>query len=165
MNIMIRKATIDDLDSIAELEKRCFPPKEAAPKLYLKQRIKTFPESFFVAEIDHKIVGFINGCVINGTVIYDELYADSTLHVPEGDYQTVFGLDVMPEYQHNEIATQLMNYMIKVSKLMGRKGVILTCKENLINYYKKFGYKNKGVSKSVHGGAKWYDMVLKFNLK
>ena len=27
---------------------------------------------------------------------------------------------------------------------------------------KKFGYKNKGISKSVHGGAVWYDMILEF---
>ena len=26
----------------------------------------------------------------------------------------------------------------------------------------KFGYKNLGVSKSVHGGAVWYDMILDF---
>ena len=27
---------------------------------------------------------------------------------------------------------------------------------------KKFGYKNMGVSESVHGGAVWYDMILEF---
>ena len=26
----------------------------------------------------------------------------------------------------------------------------------------KFGYKNMGVSESVHGGAVWYDMILEF---
>jgi len=160
MNITIRTVNINDLDSVAKVEAKCFPRAEAATKLSLKRRIETFPESFFVAEINNKIIGFINGCVINGTVIYDKLYEDSTLHVPEGDYQTIFGLDMMPDYRHKGIATQLMNYTIKSSKLSGRKGIILTCKENLIEYYKKFGYKNKGVSKSVHGGAKWYDFRI-----
>lgn len=164
MNITIRKVNINDLDPVAKVEAECFPQAEAAAKSSLKERIKTFPESFFVAEIDNEeIIGFINGCVINGTVIYDKLYKDSTLHVPEGDYQTIFGLDVVPNYRHKGIATQLMNYMIKSSKLSGRKGIILTCKDNLIEYYEKFGYKNKGISKSVHGGAKWYDMILEFN--
>ena len=109
-----------------------------------------------------EIIGFINGCIINGTVIYDELYEDCTLHIPDGDYQTIFGLDVIPDYRNLGIAAQLMNYMIEVSRLAGRKGVILTCKEKLIHYYAKFGYVNKGISESVHGGAKWYDMILEF---
>ncbi len=55
-----------------------------------------------------------------------------------------------------------MNHMIEVSRLEGRKGVILTCKEKLTHYYTKFGYVNKGISKSAHGGSKWYDMILVF---
>lgn len=162
MNITIREVTIDDLDSVTNVESECFPKTEAADKSSLKERIETFPKSFFVAEVNNKIIGFINGCVINDTVICDELYKNSKLHMPEGEYQTIFGLDVVPEYRHRGIATELMNHMIKSSKLSGRKGVVLTCKNNLIEYYEKFGYKNKGVSKSVHGGAKWYDMILEF---
>lgn len=162
MGITIRQVSIDDLDSVTKVEVSCFPQAEAATRVSLEQRIKTFSESFFVAEIDGKIIGFINGCIINGTVIYDKLYKDSTLHIPDGDYQTIFGIDVIPDYRNQGIATQLMNYMIEVSRVAGRKGVILTCKEKLIHYYTKFGYVNKGISESVHGGAKWYDMILQF---
>lgn len=162
MDITIRQATIDDLDSITKVEAICFPIAEAATRESFKQRINTFSKSFFVAEIEGNIIGFINGSIINETVIYDELFEDSTLHIPDGDYQTIFGLDVMPDYRNVGVAAQLMNYMIEVSKLAGRKGVILTCKEKLIHYYAKFGYINKGISKSIHGGAKWYDMILEF---
>lgn len=162
MKITIRQASIKDLDEITKVEASCFPEAEAATRESLEQRIYTFPESFFVAELEGKIIGFINGCIINGTVIYDELYKDSTLHIPDGKYQTIFGLDVMPEYRKQGVAAQLMNYMIKISKASGRKGVILTCKERLIHYYEKFGYVNKGISESVHGGAEWYDMILEF---
>jgi len=162
MDITIRQATIEDLDSVTKVESICFPVAEAATRESLEERINIFSKSFFVAEIDGKIIGFINGCIINGTVIYDELYEDCTLHIPDGDYQTIFGLDVIPDYRNLGVATQLMNYIIEVSKLQGRKGVILTCKEKLIHYYAEFGYVNKGISKSVHGGAKWYDMILEF---
>jgi ribosomal protein S18 acetylase RimI-like enzyme len=162
MDITIRKASIKDLDAIAKVETSCFPEVEAATRVSLEKRINTFSESFFVAEIDGKLIGFINGCIINGTVIYDELYEESTLHIPDGDYQTIFGLDVIPDYRNQGIAAQLMNYMIEVSSVAGRKGIILTCKEKLIHYYTKFGYVNKGISESVHGGAEWYDMILEF---
>ena len=162
MDITIRQAFIEDLDSVTKVELICFPVAEAATRESLEQRINAFSKSFFVAEIDDKIIGFINGCIINGTVIYDELYENSALHVPDGDYQTIFGLDVIPDYRNIGVAAQLMTYMIEVSKLAGRKGLILTCKDKLIHYYEKFGYVNKGISKSVHGGAKWYDMILDF---
>lgn len=162
MDIEIRQATIEDLDAVTKVEAVCFPEVEAATRASLEQRIKTFSDSFFVAEIDGEIVGFINGCIINGTVIYDELFKDSTLHIPDGYYQTIFGIDVIPQYGNKGIGTKLMNHMIEASRASGRKGVILTCKEKLINYYTKFGYVSKGISKSVHGGAQWYDMILEF---
>jgi ribosomal protein S18 acetylase RimI-like enzyme len=162
MKLTIRKALIGDLDAIAKVEASCFPEAEAATRASLEQRIKTFPDRFFIAETNEELIGFINGCTINGTVIQDELFKDSTLHVPNGAYQTIFGLDVIPEYRNQGIAAQLMNYMIEVSKVAGCKGIILTCKEKLIHYYEKFGYENKGISESSHGGAVWYDMILEF---
>lgn len=133
MNIKIRKVSIEDLNKVIEVEARCFPEAEAAKKASLEQRIKTFPESFLLAEIDGEVIGFINGCIINETTIYDELFNNAALHIPNGDYQTIFGLDVIPEYRNQGIAAELMNHFIEISRLSGRKGVILTCKEKLIH--------------------------------
>ena len=55
-----------------------------------------------------------------------------------------------------------MNRLIADACAAGRKGCILTYKENMISYYEKFGYQNQGVSQSEHGGAVWYDMLLEF---
>jgi len=162
MNIRIRKATNEDLAAIAEVEAICFPEAEAASKSSLEKRIKAFTESFFVAHIDEKIIGFINGCITDETIIHDQMFSDISLHNPNGDYQAIFGLDVAPEYQNQGIAAQLMNHMIEATKSSSRKGLILTCKNKLIHYYAKFGFKNKGLSKSQHGGAEWYDMILEF---
>ncbi|MDD2397614.1 MAG: GNAT family N-acetyltransferase [Sedimentibacter sp.] len=164
MNIKIRRVTINDLDEVTEVEAECFPEAEAATKSSLEQRIKIFSDSFFVAEIDGdgKIIGFINGCVTNETTIYDELFSDASLHIPNGDYQAVFGLDVLPDSRNQGIAAQLMNHMIQTAKSADRKGVILTCKDKLTHYYSNFGFKNKGISKSKHGGSVWYDMILEF---
>lgn len=162
MDISIRKVKADDLEVVTYVEATCFPEAEAATKESLKNRIETFPNSFFVAELDGKIIGFVNGAVTNDTVIRDELFSDSSLHIEDGAYQAIFGLDVMPEYRNQGVARQLMNHIIEVAKRQERKGVILTCKDKLIHYYSKFGFVNKGISQSVHGGAEWYDMILKF---
>ncbi|MEY8396125.1 GNAT family N-acetyltransferase [Lachnospiraceae bacterium 45-P1] len=162
INIEIRPVTPDDLDAVTAVEAACFPAAEAATYESFRLRIAAFPESFFVAASGETIIGFINGCVTNERTIRDEMFEDSGLHIPDGIYQSIFGLDVLPEYRCRGIAADLMNHFIADARNKGRKGLILTCKDHLIPYYEKFGYRNLGVSASVHGGAVWYDMLLEF---
>ncbi|NBH34848.1 GNAT family N-acetyltransferase [Clostridiaceae bacterium] len=162
MDIKIRQVMPEDLDAVARVEAVCFPEAEAAARASFEQRIRTFPESFFVAEKDGEIIGFINGCGTDAQTICDEMFDDVSYHKPDGAYQSIFGLDVAPKWQHKGIAGQLMNYLIEDARKKGRRGLILTCKERLIGFYERFGYENRGVSKSVHGGAVWYDMILEF---
>lgn len=161
-DISIRLVTMEDLDAVTAVEAECFPAAEAATRESFKQRIQTFPESFFVAVHDDRIIGFINGCVTDERTIRDEMFEDSSLHNPAGCYQSIFGLDVTEAYRCRGIAAKLMEHMIENARMRGRKGLILTCKDRLIHYYAKFGYQNLGVSASVHGGAVWYDMLLEF---
>ena len=162
----VRKDDIHELEAIAKVEAMCFPLEEAAPAEVLQARAETFPESFLTAEEDRpeggRIIGFINGCVTNEKTICDEMFEDASLHCPEGEYQSIFGLDVIPECRRNGVATALMEALISAARSAGRKGLILTCKNHLIPYYERFGYRNMGVSRSVHGGAVWYDMILEF---
>lgn len=158
--IVIRGVKKEDLDRVAAIEAECFPEAEAASKDSIEKRIATFPESFFVAEKNGKIIGFINGCATNSPVIYDALYHDASHHIPDGESLTVFGLDVLPEYQRQGIAAKLMNYYIETARNDGRKRVILTCKDRLVHYYEYFGYVSSGISESTHGGAQWFNMTL-----
>lgn len=162
MEVCIRKVKPEDLDAITRVEAVCFPEAEAAPRESFRQRISTFPDSFFVAEKDGEIIGFINGCATDSRVIFDEMFADASHHREDGIYQSIFGLDVIPEYQHQGLASRLMEHLIEDAREKGRKGLTLTCKDRLIGFYERFGYKNLGLSQSVHGGAVWYDMILEF---
>ena len=162
MTYTIRHITPADLEAVTAVEAECFPAAEAATRESLEQRIATFPESFLVAEAGGKIIGFVNGCVTDDKVICDEMFEESERHKPEGQYQSIFGLDVIPEYRCHGVAADLMNHLIEQTRAAGKKGLILTCKDRLIHYYEKFGYENQGVSASVHGGAVWYDMLLEF---
>ena len=164
IDIIIRMAEENDLDKIIEIESICFPKEEAASEQSFKERFKVFPENFIVAEIkdEKKVIGFINGCTTDKPELPDILYEKANLHVRDGDYQTVFGIDTLPDYRKKGIGTHMMNALINLTKKRGKKGIVLTCKDYLIHFYEKFGYKNQGVSKSCHGGAKWNDMLLLF---
>lgn len=160
MDVLIRQVRPEDLDAVTRVESVCFPEAEAATRDSFSRRIGAFPESFFVAEKDGEIIGFINGCVTDSRVIEDEMFEDVGLHDPDGAYQSIFGLDVLPEYQHRGLASELMRHLIEAARQRKKKGLILTCKDRLIGFYESFGYRSLGVSQSVHGGAVWYDMIL-----
>ncbi len=162
MELQIRTAVLDDLDMLAEIEKICFPEAEAADKDIIKRRIEVYGNHFLVLEKDHKIIGFINGMITDEETIRDEMFETASLHNEKGQWQSVFGLDVLPEYRRCGYGALLMEALIKSAKEQCRTGCILTCKKELIHYYEKFGYCNMGISASVHGGSLWYDMKLEF---
>ena len=164
LEIIIRLAKEDEINEIIKIEEICFPPSEAAKKEDFIERFKTFPENFIIAENkeENKLIGFINGCTYDEPKLPDELYHNVKLHNKNGDYQTVFGLDVLPNYRKQGVAENLMKYLINLSKKRNKKGIVLTCKQYLIHYYEKFGFKCQGISQSTHGGAQWNDMVLLF---
>lgn len=160
---MIRQAVADDIAKIAAVEEKCFPPAEAASIKSFFERFMAFPECFLVAEVDGKVVGHINGCITDSPKLVDALYHNTSLHCPDGPWQTVFGIAVLPEYQHQGIASELMKNFKEAAKQNGRKGIILTCKDAKIGFYEKLGFVYDGVSESSHGSARWNDMILKFS--
>lgn len=161
---VIRQVRPEDVEKIAWIEEQCFPPAEAATLKSFFERMITFPESFYVAELaDGTLAGHINGCVTDKPELPDVLYHNTSLHQKEAPWQTVFGLAVLPQYQHHGIATDLMKYFMKIARERGKKGLILTCKDEKISFYEQFGFRYEGVSDSSHGGAKWNDMILEFS--
>lgn len=162
MMFEIRMAQQHDLAALAAIEAVCFPAEEAADYDTFVKRYRSFPEQFLVAVCKEQVIGFINGCITNQKTISDEMFEDSSLHKPDGNYQAIFGLDVHPDYQRRGAARMLMEAMIAQTRRDNKKGLILTCKQQLIPYYESFGYRNMGLSDSQHGGAVWYDMILEF---
>lgn len=157
---MIRTATMKDLKAVAEVEHICFPPAEAASEESFAERLKYYPEHFWLLEEEGKLISFINGFVTDEMTICDEMFADASMHNKDGAYQAIFGVNTLPEYRRQGYAAKVMWHVIEEVRKQGRKGLILTCKEEKIHYYAKFGYELLGLSESVHGGAVWYDMIL-----
>lgn len=160
--LQIRTATMEDLEKVTAVEAACFPAAEAASKEEFKERLLAYPDHFWVLEENGEMIGFINGMVTDEMTIRDEMFADASLHNENGAWQAIFGVNTIPEYRCKGYAAKIMERVIEDAKAQGRKGCILTCKDKLLHYYEKFGYKNMGISASVHGGAVWYDMVLEF---
>ena len=161
--LVIRPALADDVTKVAYIEEKCFPKSEAASLKSFFERFMAFPECFLVAEVDGKVVGHINGCVTSYDKLIDALYHNSSLHEPDGPWQTVFGIAVHPEYKHQGIARALKEHFKENAKMRGKQGILLTCKDEKIGFYESLGFTYDGVSASSHGGARWNDMIFKFS--
>ena len=160
MNMKVRNAVISDLEAIYNIEKQCFPFWEAASKEQLEERLKYFSDCFWVLDTEDGIIGFINGMATDIPDLDDTMYENAALHNKNGTWQMIFGLEVLPEYQHSGYASMLMKHLLQNAKNIGRSGVVLTCKKELLEFYQKFGFRNEVISQSVHGGVVWYQMRL-----
>ncbi|MDO4536288.1 MAG: GNAT family N-acetyltransferase [Clostridium perfringens] len=158
----IRLATIEDLDAITSVEAKCFPKAEAASRESFEKRLTAYPNHFWLLEDEGKLVAFVNGMVTDEDTLRDEMYENANLHNENGQWQMIFGVDTIPEYQRQGLAEKILRRVILDAKEQGRKGLVLTCKEKLVHYYAKFGFKDEGISESTHGNAVWYDMRLVF---
>lgn len=160
--MLIRYANMDDLDQLVQVEAECFPAAEAASRESIDARLLAFPNCFWVLEDEGRIVSFINGMATDEAILRDEMFENAGLHKKDGAWQMIFGVDTIREYRRRGCAAKVMERVIADSRKRGRKGLVLTCKEHMLHYYEKFGFVNKGISASQHGGAVWYDMVLEF---
>ena len=158
----IRHATAADLEALAEVEAECFPKAEAATAEELAGRVKYYGNHFWLMFNGDRLVSFVDGFVTDAADLTDEMYAKAELHQEDGAWQMIFGVNTLPAYRKHGYAGELLKAAIADAREQGRKGLVLTCKDRLLHYYAKFGFKNEGVSGSTHGGVTWYQMRLTF---
>lgn len=160
----IRKARPEDIDQIAAVEAACFPSAEAASRERLLDRLAKYPDCFWLGRDDFgELICYISGPVTKQADLLDEMYADPSFHDPKGDWLMLFSVCTMPDWRRQGLATLLLNRVVSEAEEKGLKGVVLTCKEDMVRYYGKFGFADEGVSASTHGGAVWHQMRLTFD--
>ena len=160
---MIRHAAMEDVEAIAELERICFPPAEAATYEQFAERVRAYGDGFWLLEQDGNLLSFVDGMATDERELTDGMYENPHLHNPDGAWQMIFGVNTRPDVRRRGIAMFVLERVILDSFLAGRQGLVLTCKEQLLGFYARLGFVNEGISSSEHGGAVWYSMRLVFS--
>lgn len=159
----IRTAQMDDVDAVAAAEKECFPPAEAATREEFAERILHYGNHFWLMFDGDKLAAFVDGFVTDAPDLTDEMYERADMHNEAGAWQMIFGVNTMPEYRRRGLAGELIRCAIDNAGEAGRKGLVLTCKDELVHYYAGFGFKDEGITdKSTHGNVAWHQMRLEF---
>ena len=154
---------MDDVDAVAAVEKECFPPAEAATREEFAERILHYGNHFWLMFDGDKLAAFVDGFVTDAPDLTDEMYERADMHNEAGAWQMIFGVNTMPEYRRRGLAGELIRCAIDNAGEAGRKGLVLTCKDELVHYYAGFGFKDEGITdKSTHGNVAWHQMRLEF---
>lgn len=157
--LTIRNAQATDLEELLRIENEGFTNEEAATREAFMERIQLIVDSFIVVEKEGEILGYINGPVINQQYITDDLFEEIHENPNRGGYQSILGLAVSMRARNQGIAKILIEKMEELVKENQREGITLTCKQELVSFYEKYGFVNHGISESQHGGVIWYNMV------
>lgn len=159
---IFRNIRQEEIAQTSEIEKICFPPNEACSYEHMEDRVKKAPELFLVAEdrATGKIAGFLNGLATDREHLTDDFFTDAEMHDPKGKNIMLLGLDVLPKYQHQGLARELVSCYKEREKVNGRDKLILTCLPDKVEMYQKFGFKDHGIGDSVWGGEAWHEMSV-----
>jgi len=149
--VSIRHVLPADLDRCAAIEAACYGP-EGATRERIEHRIVTYPEGFLVADLDRRVVGFVNSGATDKQDISDEALKGLIGHTPEGMHLVIFSLAVEPDFQGQNIGRALMQVLIETAKQLRKESILLLCQPALLQYYQRFGFRDRGVSASTHGG-------------
>ena len=156
----IRFIRQEEAEEAANIERICFPPNEACTPERMKRRI-CVASNFFLVAIDilsGRMIGFVNGITTRETRLRDEFFTDESLHDPNGENVMILGVAVLPEYRGQGVAKELVSQYRHIQRKRNRKTLVLTCLEDKVKMYEKFGFQDMGESGSAWGGESWHEM-------
>ena len=162
VKFVFRNIHPSETDQAVIIEQICFPSNEACSEKNMKDRIERAPELFLVA-VDKetgKIAGFLNGLATDESEFRDEFFTNADLYNPNGKNIMLLGLDVLPEYRRQGLATELVRKYAERERANNRQKLILTCLQSKVEMYKKMGFLDDGIANSTWGGEEWHEMSM-----
>ena len=128
----------------------------------MQKRLKAYPDHYLLLFEGGALAAYVGGAVTEQADLEDFMFSDASIHDERGSWQMVFGLGTCPAFRKKGYAFHLMRRFIAMAKEEGRRGVVLTCKPQLLSFYSALGFEDEGVCPSSHGGQVWHQMRITF---
>lgn len=138
----IKLATKDDLENVVKVGEDAFPPHRVASLETEQDRLKLFPEGFFLLTYKGEIVGKSTGLVINDIRSSAELSKpDKELHNPNGPIYYLGSLGIKKAHQRKGLGSTMIQNHIDHAKKLGKKIFRFTSPDDVEGFYAKTGFK------------------------
>ena len=123
--MIFRTAVSDDASAMADVERRCWPPKLAARASQFFARVEAFPDGQLVVEQHGRLIAVSAAQRITTEFLqsdgctYERLTDSGRLensHDAGGDIYQLVGVGVLPEYWGSDLARRLLDRQIKFAR-------------------------------------------------
>ena len=138
----IRNATTQDIEKVAELEKR-IEGENAATKDTLLSRFNMFPQGFYLAEQEGNVLGYVESCLWNkdNFETFDEIKDFPKQHNSEGRNLYIIFLGVDKNQRRRRIGSELIRTLQNYASEKKLDKVQLVAGESfLVDFYKGLGF-------------------------
>ncbi|XEC92546.1 GNAT family N-acetyltransferase [Paenibacillus tarimensis] len=152
----------DELDAAYRLERSCYPADAAATREAFRHRLRSYPDYFWSAWAEGRLVGIANGVLTNAEHCGDEAMKGTHDDSVNGRNLCVLTVAVEPDFRRHGIGSSLMQRLLAAAERDGLEKVILMCEPYLIPFYALLGFRHLGRSSSAHAGMEWHEMRLDF---
>lgn len=160
LNGIIREITEKDVEAICQIEQECFPADEAATPEQIKYRFKEARELFLAYEMHGQIIAFIGGLRSDSSGVTSQ---SMHVHAPNGQTLCIHSVCVKSQFRRKGIALKLLHHYVTSyvkQNISGLSVIALICRDYLIPFYEKAGFKCIGLSSVVHGQLPWHECQI-----
>lgn len=162
---LFRNILPEEADQAVRIEEICFPPNEACSEQMMREKScqSTGAVPGCCGQTNRQNCRFLNGLATNECIFRDEFFTDAKLYDPAGRNVMLLGLDVLPEYRGQGLASEIVSRYLCREREQGRESVILTCLDSKVKMYEKMGFQDRGMAQSSWGGEQWHEMIYVLN--
>jgi len=165
-NLTLSRCTESDLEVVREMESRSYPADEAATAEALAFRRRVAGEFFVVARERGKpdIVGYVCGTLSDADAL---THASMSSHEPSGSTLCVHSVVTRADARRRGVGGALLRAYVDdwVFRGLGRgmtsnvRAIRLLCKRELLEFYRRGGFRRARTSDVRHGADEWHECV------
>lgn len=159
MQIQIEHVQPGDLAAVVKIERLGFSAAEAGTPAAFPERINRLRETFLVARMAGRVVGFIVGPAVAEPFVTDDMYTHTPTNLPRGGHQLVLSIATDPAYRGHGIGGQLLAALEQEARAAHRLTMSLDSLAKNVPFYEHHGFHKARVSDSTHANETWYSLV------
>ena len=151
---MLEFQMIRNIQDAIDLEQSSYPPDEAASIDSILTRFNKAAHLQLCGYIGSELVAMVMATSTKGIALSWEHEPGSTI--------CIHSLVVKKPFRNKGYAREIMQQYLRNFNGMKFEKICIIVHSELIEFYKRFGFVDKGRSAIQHGSSHWNDMVLYF---
>ena len=145
--IIIRQATLSDLEEMLAIEEANPTSEEAFSRQSLEESIRKTAGTFLVAGDENQLVGYILGAELSGT------------HTQTSVSLEIKRLAIHSDHRRQGLGTLLLASLKQMAVEGGVKCLRLTCPDDLLSYFEMNDFVEEGVPENHYGSGSGWQLI------